>query len=112
VDAVSRIGTNSVHNLQALCWLCNFGKHVDDGVQLSAEIQWAGAEISEVPVKHRAAMLYEVLLRDNGVCRRTGLSRCNEELTILPIDAAGPYVMTNLEAVSISVAAKSLGRAL
>jgi hypothetical protein len=95
-EAISGLGTNVVGNLQLLCRLCNFGKGDGLGVDVRREARHAGTPIAEVPIAHRAAMLYSVIDRDGRCALCEGVL---SELTVRPIITKGAYVRSNLSAV-------------
>jgi hypothetical protein len=102
IDAISALGTNILDNLQLLCRLCNRGKADGLGIDTRSEAQYAGTKIVEVPVAHRARMLYYVIERDGRRCSQCEAS--NEELTIRPLVKTGGYVRSNLQAICVTCA--------
>jgi 5-methylcytosine-specific restriction endonuclease McrA len=102
IEAISGLGTNVLSNLQLLCRLCNSGKGDGLGVEIRMEARYAGAQISEVPVAHRARMFYYVIDRDGHYCALCGSS--GEELTVRPLVPTGGYIRSNLQAVCVDCA--------
>jgi 5-methylcytosine-specific restriction endonuclease McrA len=99
IEAISTLGTNFVDNLQLLCRLCNAGKSDGLGVEARMEARHAGSAIADIPVTHRARMLYYVIERDRRTCSQCGSSA--NELTVRPLVLSGGYVRSNLQAICI-----------
>ena len=106
VEAISALGTNDLENLQLLCRLCNAGKADGLGVETRVEARHAGQPVGEVPVAHRARMLYYVIERDRRSCSLCG--RKNDELTVRPLTADGGYLRSNLRAICVECVAVRL----
>jgi 5-methylcytosine-specific restriction endonuclease McrA len=92
-EAISGLGTNVVENLQLLCRLCNAGKGDGLGVDVRQEARHAGTPISEIPIAHRARILYSVIDRDGRCVLCEGVT---SELTVRPVTPSGAYVRSNL----------------
>ncbi len=100
IEAVSALGTNAVANLQLLCRLCNRGKGDGLGIDTRQEAGNAGTHVHQIPITHRARMLYYVIERDGRRC--ASCDSTTSELTIRPLVPEGGFIRSNLQAVCVA----------
>jgi hypothetical protein len=98
IEPLSQFGNSDITNLQLLCRFCNQGKGNRIHVPISNQIEYAHAEISEIPESHRREMFYAVS-GNTEACQMCGT--ISKELTLQLKNPEGCYVVSNLETVCV-----------